>query len=152
MNLKPCPFCGGEARTGYGLNDYNRWGVGCKSCSATVEVEEWNGVEDTEENAIVAWNKRTEMERPMDFIKVNINDIVKVKLTEDGLDVMRKRREETNNMLRTFGGTEMPEYQPDEEGYSSFQMWALMDIFGGYMTVGTKLMFETEILVPHPLK
>lgn len=59
IELKPCPFCGGEARTGYAIHDYNRWGVRCTKCSATVEVEEWRGELDTEENAIKAWNRRT---------------------------------------------------------------------------------------------
>lgn len=56
--LKPCPFCGGEARVDYAINDYNRWGVTCKSCGATVEVNNWNGEANTEENAIARWNKR----------------------------------------------------------------------------------------------
>ena len=56
--LKPCPFCGGEARTGFAINDYNRWGVECTRCGATVEVADWCGDYDTEENAIKAWNRR----------------------------------------------------------------------------------------------
>lgn len=56
--LKPCPFCGGEAKTGYALDDYNRWGVSCTGCGCIVVVEEWKGVADTEENAIAAWNRR----------------------------------------------------------------------------------------------
>lgn len=56
--LLNCPFCGGEAKTGYAINDYNRWGVRCKDCGATVEVDDCK-VEDTEGNAIAAWNKRT---------------------------------------------------------------------------------------------
>lgn len=56
--LKRCPFCGGEARTGFAIYDYNRWGVECTKCGATVEVAEWNGDCDTEENAIKAWNRR----------------------------------------------------------------------------------------------
>lgn len=59
IKLKPCPFCGGEAEAVYAPNDINRWGVQCKSCGCTVEVEEWKGVEDTKENAIKAWNRRT---------------------------------------------------------------------------------------------
>lgn len=58
--LKPCPFCGGEAKTGYAVADYNRWGVYCVECGALVEVEEWKGNPDTEENAIKAWNMRAE--------------------------------------------------------------------------------------------
>lgn len=56
--LKPCPFCGGEAYTCYAINDYNRWGVSCRGCGCTVEVEEWKGITDTSEQAIEAWNKR----------------------------------------------------------------------------------------------
>lgn len=40
VELKPCPFCGGEAEAVYAPNDINRWGVQCKSCGCTVEVEE----------------------------------------------------------------------------------------------------------------
>jgi Lar family restriction alleviation protein len=58
--LRKCPFCGGEAKTGYAINDYNRWGVECNECGATVEVAAWRGVPDTEENAIKAWNRRYE--------------------------------------------------------------------------------------------
>lgn len=60
--LKPCPFCGGKAKTAYAINDYNRWGVYCKECGCTVDVEDWKGVEDTEENAIAAWNRRAKNE------------------------------------------------------------------------------------------
>lgn len=56
--IKQCPFCGSQATAIYAPNDYNRWGVSCNECSATVEVEEWKGVKDTEEEAIKAWNRR----------------------------------------------------------------------------------------------
>ena len=62
INLKPCPFCGGEAEAVYAPNDINRWGVQCKSCGCTVEVEEWKGVEDTKENAVKSWNRRADNE------------------------------------------------------------------------------------------
>lgn len=66
IDLKPCPFCGGEAEAVYAPNDINRWGVQCKSCGCTVEVEEWKGVEDTRGNAIKAWNRRAEDESRTD--------------------------------------------------------------------------------------
>ena len=61
--LKPCPFCGGKAKTAYAINDYNRWGVYCKHCGCSVEIEDWKGVEDTEENAVEAWNRRAKMSK-----------------------------------------------------------------------------------------
>lgn len=40
--LKPCPFCGGEARKEAYPCDYPNWntraGVYCKSCGANIEV------------------------------------------------------------------------------------------------------------------
>lgn len=56
--LLKCPFCGGEAEAAYAVYDYNRWGVYCKECGATVEAAEWNGRPDTEQEAITAWNTR----------------------------------------------------------------------------------------------
>lgn len=55
--IKPCPFCGGEAIAGYALADYNRWGVSCQDCGALVEVREWIE-ENTEAQAIKNWNRR----------------------------------------------------------------------------------------------
>lgn len=57
-NIKPCPFCGGRAVIGYAIYDYNRWGVYCKNCGASVEVSDFAGEPDTEEQAIKNWNRR----------------------------------------------------------------------------------------------
>lgn len=52
-DLKPCPFCGGEAQT---LRNGSWWFVACKSpfcCDM--------GMFDTEAEAIEAWNTRAEL-------------------------------------------------------------------------------------------
>lgn len=60
--LKPCPFCGGEAYIksylpcdGY-MGESTRYRVGCDSCGVTVE-------KCTKEHAIDTWNTRTPNEK-----------------------------------------------------------------------------------------
>ena len=70
--LKPCPFCGGEAEIVYALHDYNLWGVRCKNCDASVEC---SIEEDSEENAVKAWNTR----KPVDDV---LERLEKLKMAE----------------------------------------------------------------------
>lgn len=82
------------------------------------------------------------------MIKYNINYAVKVKLNALGRRVHRRFHD------RVFTpGTEMAArfpYKPpkvDEEGYSTFQLWNLMEIFGAEMSLGFETPFDTEILL-----
>lgn len=51
--LKPCPFCGGEAEL---LNSlYGEWIVRCPDCEGM--VEKWR---ETEEEAAEQWNRRAD--------------------------------------------------------------------------------------------
>lgn len=53
--LKPCPFCGGEAKTIAPTPGYSEhWWVNCAA-----ECPEGMGVGDTEPEAITAWNTRS---------------------------------------------------------------------------------------------
>ena len=52
VELKPCPFCGGEAIVD-GCDD-TLWIVICKECNASI------GHKGTEQEAIDAWNRRIE--------------------------------------------------------------------------------------------
>ena len=54
MDLKPCPFCGGEAEIRYAIFDYNRWGAQCNECGAYMEADE-----DSQEAVAAKWNQRT---------------------------------------------------------------------------------------------
>ena len=55
QKLKKCPFCGGEAEIyGFDINDgYHNYIPRCTKCFATIPV--WR---ETEEEAIIQWNKR----------------------------------------------------------------------------------------------
>jgi Lar family restriction alleviation protein len=62
IKLKPCPFCGGEARTRT-TRKMNRGGtryyVECKHCYASSNPWYDLGATDTKAEAITAWNTRT---------------------------------------------------------------------------------------------
>lgn len=66
-------------------------------------------------------------------MKFNINDYVKVKLTEHGKKILKEK--DINNSV-------------DENGYTKFQLWDIMNIFGEYCILGCDVPFETEIIIP----
>jgi len=76
----------------------------------------------------------------------NINDTVKVKLTEAGRNILRDRHDEAYSSVPQF--IEKPEYklpEVDSNGYTKFQLHELMNIFGGSL-YNWALPFETTIL------
>lgn len=56
--LKPCPFCGGDASTGenYESHPEQRWHIACRKCGGAV-LDQFSP-----EIAIYAWNRRTNIE------------------------------------------------------------------------------------------
>ena len=65
----------------------------------------------------------------------NLNDDVKVKLTDHGRDLLAKKR-----LTR----------QPDEAGYTKFQLWELMNIFGEHFYNGCSIPFEFNRILLAP--
>ncbi len=72
-------------------------------------------------------------------MKFNINDNVKVKLTPHGIGVLISRHE------KLMGEYPFRMPQIDSQGYTEYQLWELMNIFGEHMGMGSKLPFQTEI-------
>lgn len=80
---------------------------------------------------------------------LNLNNSVKVKLTEHGHAELKRQHEEFNKEYQGVLG----EYKPrteDENGYVSFQLHDLMNTFGHMLLIGnTDMPFEKcEILIP----
>jgi hypothetical protein len=84
----------------------------------------------------------------MDF-KVNINESVKVKVNELGKSILINRRKELNERIESRGGKGLGEFQlkTDDEGYTTFQLWELMNTFGAVLTMGFEVPFETDIII-----
>jgi len=77
---------------------------------------------------------------------LNINDTVKVKLNDYGREYLRKQHEELFELC--LGRVPYNPRKEDEEGYSSWQLWDLMNTFGPATYLGaTELPFETEIVI-----
>lgn len=70
---------------------------------------------------------------------MNLNDTVKVKLTTKGLDLIKK----------FYKDLALPVCyrEPDENGYTTWQLWELFEMFGSHIHLGTDVPFETEIKV-----
>lgn len=80
--------------------------------------------------------------------KMNINEHVKVKLTEYGIKILKARHDELNKRIWERGGRGLGEFtiKKDEEGYTTFQLWSLMNTFGDVLTMGFEIPFETDII------
>ena len=54
-DLKPCPFCGGEAEIGF---VFGRAGVMCNECNCTIRCD----LGSTPQDAADEWNTRAELD------------------------------------------------------------------------------------------
>lgn len=78
-------------------------------------------------------------------MKINLNDIVRVKLTPFGRKVHRE-----NHVALYAYFEHLPHYVPpteDANGWSRWQLWSLMEQFGPYVHFGSVLCFETTIVL-----
>ena len=80
-----------------------------------------------------------------DTMTFNISNNVRVQLTDYGRLVAR---EEFYNFWSTIDCRTPFHYIPpleDEAGWSTWQLWRLMQVFGQHMSMGRELCFATEI-------
>ena len=79
-------------------------------------------------------------------MKININEYVKVKLTEDGFRILRQQHKD---FWEAVGKPDHQHIEPnvDVEGYSKFQLHVLMNQFGSHMRLGRLSPFEGGLIV-----
>ena len=86
----------------------------------------------------------------MSEIKINLNELVKVKLTDLGKDIYCRWYDKLNARLGTVI------YEPtfpeeDDKGYTYFQLWNFMEIYGKYMGMAKPNVIEPlEIIYELP--
>lgn len=79
-------------------------------------------------------------------IHTNIHNPVKVKLTETGIALMQEKYDKLPNTFKD--NHSFNDYiNLDADGYSTFQLGALMSIFGEHLHLGAPLPFESEIII-----
>lgn len=80
--------------------------------------------------------------------KLNINDKVKVKMTEYGKQCLVRNYEKLSREV----GTQVnpPSKNGDQDGWSEWQLWHLIQEFGPHMALDGALPFETTILLIPP--
>ena len=68
------------------------------------------------------------------LMKINLNDRIKVKLTDYGKEIYYHRFDDVLAQMKIK--TIKPEYpKVDDEGYTTFQLWDFMSIYGNYMGI-----------------
>ena len=77
----------------------------------------------------------------------NINDYVKVRLTDKGKYIYYHQFDKINECIRKIGGNLLNpiELKYDDDGYVELQMWHLMEIFGEHLYNGCEVPFDTTI-------
>jgi len=69
-------------------------------------------------------------------IRINLNEPIKVKLTQLGKDIYYHRFDSLNRAI----GEDIckPSYPvEDEDGYTEFQLWYFMNLYGDFIDVGS---------------
>lgn len=88
-------------------------------------------------------------------MKINLNDEVKVKLTEVGVQRLAELHYELNEDVKRRNGKGLGHFvlRLDQDGYYKTQLWALCDKFSPFMKLGSESAFkDNEIIIKDEFK
>lgn len=78
--------------------------------------------------------------------RINLNDLIKVKLTDWGKDIYYHQWDETNQIAgREICKPMFP--KEDENGYTKFQLWCFMELYGKHMGIALPNVIEPIELI-----
>ena len=78
------------------------------------------------------------------FIPFNVNNLVRVKLTDEGRRIHRQQFRKLNATLKITSNMKYLPPVEDSDGWSSWQLWVLIETFGEHTGV-CKQPFECDI-------
>lgn len=78
-------------------------------------------------------------------VTINLNDYVRVKLTEAGVQKLREIHEQLETVAPGIGSFKAPD--ADAEGRSRFQLWVLMSHLGSSLSLGCDQPMATDLIV-----
>lgn len=84
-----------------------------------------------------------------EWVSVNMNDFVRIRLNAIGLRIHRIRYDELEGLIERRGG-KIHDYEPpktDEDGWHKQQLWSVMMDYGPHIQLGLEPPFETTIEV-----
>lgn len=75
---------------------------------------------------------------------INLNDFVKVKLTDLGKDIYYHRFDKVNEHIKKRGGNPITPHMPevDLEGKTKIQLWDFIELYGDYIGMGKPNVIE----------
>lgn len=79
------------------------------------------------------------------FVPFNINETVRVKLTDHGRKIHREHFRKLNATIPVTADLKYMPPKEDAEGWSEWQMWCLMEAFGPHIGMCREQPFETSI-------
>lgn len=89
--------------------------------------------------------------RPVDecLISINVNETVWVKLTKTGEQFLKRQHDIASRDPQTITKPfKLP--KTDDDGYSQWQLWSLMETFGGAFNLAIEPPFDTTIYFESP--
>jgi hypothetical protein len=86
------------------------------------------------------------------MLTINLNDTVRVRLTERGRRVLHDQRSALFAGASEEIRARLLHLEEDSEGWSKWTLWELMHEFGRHMYNGADLVVETTIELAEPIK
>ncbi len=83
------------------------------------------------------------------FKKFNINNTIKVKLKDEGYQIMADEHNRFIPVIKNWQYRDLNYYKEaaDSDGYTTFQAWCFIELFGQYTGIGFNTPYHPTILI-----